>query len=166
MRLARLTATGFSICLLSGCSWVTTFAVVNETDSTIDVSYTLAAPDGSKLPPCPDDQFIEKPRVRLAAELDDPSTLGASLPPSQFQCDPATRTVSIRLMPRHAVLLFWELNHTGYRTEIEQEKHFHYPPPIVRLAIHSDHGGIEYSGSQLTRDFIKKRDSLYLLTYQ
>lgn len=150
--------------LLTACSWITTFVVVNDTDAPIQVVYRLK--EGGKLPPCPDDYFVGKPRIRPRESVDELAFRGADIPIAEYTCDSASRTVTLQLPPRQAVALFSVTGYTGHRTEQELQQYNYVSYALESLRIRGRSGEMQYVGNQVTRDFAKNNVALYILTFR
>ena len=159
MRFGRYLASIALASLASACSWITTFAVINGSSAPIVVSYAIAS-DSPKAPPCPDDNFVEIPRVVPVKDVETLKGLRNEAPPAAFTCDKARRTVSLSLEPGHAVSLFKVGTYTGPDSERD------YYLDIGTLTIKGETGEVQYSGRQLLRDFEEKDRTLWLLTYK
>jgi hypothetical protein len=109
----------------------------------------------------------ELPRIIPIDAIDQPRQ--NALPPKKITCDPNTRTVRFELEPNKAAALFAILNYGGFRTETELEE-YHVPAgspmySIQSFSLESKYGKVQYSGAQVTRDFVKQEYD-YVLTYK
>lgn len=148
---------------ITGCSWMTYFAVVNKTPEPIFIEYRLAG-DGTRNSLCPDGHFIMKPKMTDINAINDLNVL--AIPEAKFVCEADTRTVRLELPPDKGVFLFEELNYTGFRTEAEIEKQTHIGFQIKSISVQGKFGKVYYENAQVPRDFEKIKRSLYVLTYK
>ncbi|MDD5286665.1 MAG: hypothetical protein PHD54_12470 [Desulfuromonadaceae bacterium] len=89
--------------LLSGCSWMTLFAVTNRSDEPVVLQYVIY--DSF---PCPDDTHILRPRI----SNEGPRVNRVwELPLAQYSCDPTTSTVTVTLPPAKTTYLFVKINY-------------------------------------------------------
>ena len=149
--------------LMSGCSWLPWFLVVNKTSGPIVIGYTLAG-EGSRLAACPDNYFITKPKITTIKAIGDAKV--DTLPDAKYSCDPNTRKVTFQLNPEEAAYLFEVSGYHGFRTDKDFQNYTFMEYPIKSITIESQRGKIEFTDSQVTRDFLKVNNSLYMLTYE
>lgn len=161
MRLCPLLLSPLLLASLTHCSWVTTFAVLNNSKVPITISYRL--PQYPNAPTtCPDDRSFMRPRLRPEAQIEELVNRGG--PVAEYQCEVSTRTVTLQLLPGQAVSLFQSGTYTGYYGESNRETQDTLEQS-ARLTLRSPTGEISYTGSTIARDFVKKSDPLYVLTY-
>ena len=148
----RLAIASAAVLSVSGCSWITTFVVANKSDSPVTVEYRLSSA-GTNMPACPDDNFVPRPRVIPIANV---ANIDESTTVIEYSCNPAQRAVKLTLSPRHAVSIFRSGTYTGHSSAGEA---------VVALSITGATGSVSYAGDQLTKDFKKNSDTLYVLSY-
>lgn len=90
--------------LLSGCSWMTLFAVTNKSDEPVVLQYVI-----SDSFPCPDDTHTLKPRISDSSA--EANIRLWDLPFAQYTCEPATSTVTVTLPPAKTTYLFRKINY-------------------------------------------------------
>lgn len=153
--------------ILSSCTTVTAFAVLNESKKSIEVIYTLPKASGSNRSTCPDDIEFQKPRVQMKASIDDLRfSNGKQNPVAEFKCDEVTGDVTIQLSPGQAVGLFRLLGYGGHPTE-EDAKSFRYlERSLATLRLRGQAGEMQFSGTQVTRDFQEWSGGLYVLAFK
>src|ERR1700730_4252468 len=97
-----------SAALLTGCSYVTDFAIVNESDQPIEVRYKVKNFPGNFAPPV-------APATIAASQL---SAKGNQqwnkLNSNQYQLDQENRIVVLRLTPHEALLIADMHNYSGH----------------------------------------------------
>jgi hypothetical protein len=142
---------------------MTYFAVANETSSPILVEYQVAG-EGTKISPCPDNHFIMKPKITDIKALNDAKI--EDVLETTFACESSARTVRLELPPNKAVFLFQDLNYTGFRAEDKFAERTSLGFPIKSISVQGKFGKVHYEGAQVTRDFEKKKRTLYVLTYK
>ena len=159
MKLCRWTLALIGTVLLSGCSWITTFAIVNASRAPITISYTIGT-EATKVPACPDGVFLPFPRVVPVKELATLEGLSKEAQKADFTCEKSTRTVTLSLAPEQAVSLFRVGTYTGPNSERD------YRLDLMKLNIKGESGELQYGGRQVLRDFEKSNDALWILTYK
>lgn len=159
MKCCRWTLALIGTVLVSGCSWITTFAIVNASRAPITISYTIGS-QGTNIPACPDGYFLPFPRVVPVKEIDTLKGLAPEAQKADFTCEKLTRTVTLSLAPDQAVSLFSVGTYTGPDSERD------YLLVLMKLSIKGDSGELQYGGRQLVRDFEKKSVALWTLTYK
>lgn len=137
----------------AGCSWITTFVVANESEAPVQVDYQISN-EGKNMPYCPDDKFILRPRVVPVAQVE---TIDESTTIIQYSCNSDRRMVRLTLGPGQAVSIFRSGTYTGTSRGNEN---------VMQLSVEGAKGSITYTGNQLTRGFVKKKETLYILTYR
>ena len=162
MRPVHHTLLASLLTVTSACSYTTTFVVLNESASPIEIVYILTTA-GS---PCPDDQFYMRPRVQTKASIDrleyDKAT---SNPIGEYTCK-ADGTVTLQLPPGFAVAIFQISGWGGHLTEQRAQQYPNLNYGVATLQIRGASGQMQFSGTQVTRDFKKSNDGLYVLAYQ
>lgn len=144
--------------LLSGCSWMTLFAVSNKSDQTIVLQYVISA-SSPGTPSCPDDRQILKPRISNVAPQKNIRV--HDLPLAHYTCDPATRTIQTTLLPDKTLYLLNRINF------IEQDLHQQtgITFPIGPLTINKNENE-KFPVNQIGYTFKKVSDMLYVITYR
>lgn len=153
----------FLLPFLSGCSWLPWFVIANKTTAPILVEYTLAGE--GRLAPCPGENgFVMKPRVTTEKMIGEQRV--DQLPEAQYVCDSKNRKVSLHLNPEEAVYLFEVPRYHGFRKEEDFRQYTFMEYPVTSIAVESKMGRVEYKGTQVPRDFAKRNNSLYVLTFE
>jgi len=144
-----------SLLLLTGCSYITDFAVINESDQPVEVRYKIKNYPGSFSPPV-------TPATIAASQL---STKGDrqwnKLAPDRFQLDQDNRAVVVRVMP-HEALLVADMHNYGGHEATWDAKEF----PIVQLTVKGSRGEITFTNDDARRSFSEVSRALYTLTYK
>jgi hypothetical protein len=143
-----------SLPVLSSCSSMTEFVIVNDSGSAVEVRYTFKGhPDRETC--CP-----EKPAKKPLDKLDDDEARWRTLGADEFSYDPATGSVTLTLAPAEALRVDQQLNWGGHGGEREDE-FFH----IASVRIAGAGGVVSYEGMQAQYQFQHEDDNLYRLTY-
>jgi hypothetical protein len=144
--------------LLSGCSYMTLFAVVNKSDQPIVMNYVISESSPGN-PPCPDDRHILIPRTSDAGPQK--NIRAHDLPIAQYTCDPSTRTVKVTLLPTKTGYLLSRINFT--EQELHQQTGVTFP--ISTLTINKNENE-KFPVNQVGYTFKKVNDMLYVITYR
>ena len=137
---------------LSACSFSTDFVVVNEANYPIQVIYKIKPfPSGS--------QNLEvEPKVASAADLESrDSSKWTKLHPNQYRVDQLSRTVTVTLHAREALLITSMSNYTA-----DKVKDF----PIEAVSIKGAAGEMTFTGEKARQAFQYVSTVLYKLTYK
>ena len=153
--------------LLSACSWFTTFVVVNETDAPILITFKLPEPTTGKATSCSDGKSFPILRMLPKEAMEKLSRLnGEGEPITDLKCNATDGSLSFQLPAGYAASVFEISNHTGHMSEREFQKYKWLELPLISLSIRGQMGAVQYTGQQLTRDFMKTNNGLYVLSYQ
>ncbi len=147
-----------------GCSWMTEFIIANKTAFPIVVEYTLSG-DSSRQAKLAD---IIKPKIAKIEVIGDVRL--DTLPDAEISYDPNTKVIRFEIEPGKAAYLFSELNYGGFQSEEELRK-YHTPfgcpiYPVGSFTIVGKYGKAQYTGAQVTRDFVKISRGVYVLSYE
>lgn len=160
----RFAALGFIlfVCLMSAaCRFSVDFVVVNESDSEIELEYVVSL----------EDYFIS-PDAKMPSENLIPAKMDLSIWQSRFgdkdwakfseteyQFDLKTGKCRVKIAPRQAVKIlqtssdvFFEGNHEDFQ--------------ITKLEINGEAGKLAFEGEQLLRQFSKRNNSNFFITYK
>ena len=145
----------FSLLLLTGCSYMTDFAVINESDQPVEVRYKIKNYPGSFSPPV-------TPATIAASQL---STKGNqqwnNLASDRFQLDQDNQTVVVRVMP-HQALLIADMHNYGGHEDAWGAKEF----PIEQITLRGARGEINLANERARTTFSEVSRALYTLTYK
>ncbi|HEX8173494.1 MAG TPA: hypothetical protein VF543_00075 [Pyrinomonadaceae bacterium] len=144
-----------SVLCLTACSYMTDFVVVNESDEPIVVRYKVKNYPYTFAPPT-------TPATVAVSEL---STRGGQkwqeLNPTQYQLDPANRTITIRVMP-HNALRVARARDDGWHQDPSASESF----PIEEINVNGANGELNLKGQQAFTSFSKVSQALYTLIYK
>ena len=151
------------LCVLnSSCSYSVIFALVNESNKTIEIEYTILEKNdytspyqtdslSSALAPAKVPLLVWQRNVRHDEWV--------PVPQEQYSFDPRTGTVRFKLAPREAVRI---LTASGSILSPEGYKQF----PVTKLEIRGEAGRMALEGPQLFKQFRKKDSGDYLIAYR
>ncbi|MBA3028676.1 MAG: hypothetical protein KKF30_06065 [Proteobacteria bacterium] len=137
---------------VSGCSWMTSFVVLNNSDLEIRIRYSLRS-RGTKY-------WYVPPKVVESTKLGSRGPNWNVIPDANRSYDEGNGIVEITIPPKHAVLVAQNPIYLGYNKERSSEI------ALVRLDIISPLGQITYAGDELAKAFMKRSDQLYILRYE
>ena len=159
-----LTAAAFILC---SCTTVATFAVLNESEKPIELIYTLPKISSSHRVTCPDDRLFRKPRVQAKGLIDELAYGRGTLNPvAEYKCDEASGEVTIQLAPGQAVSLFHLGGYSGHPTEENAKNYGYLEHSLATLRVRGQAGEMQFTGTQVTRDFEKTSNGLYVLVFR
>lgn len=156
MRRFILLSTILIACLLTwACSYSVEFAVINKSDSTIDIEYILI-PNWQAL-----DNATKKPLKTTVSQYDAwfGSKVWVEVPEDEFTYDPNTKKCKLKLAPNE-VLRFTFVHDSQVRGENIDS----FGVESVRL--NGEHGEIVYQGKHFYEQFIKKDTQNYYIVYK
>ena len=141
--------------VFSSCSYLTDFAVVNQTENPIVVVYKVKAYPGPFSPPVapstiPFSQLNVKGGQswnRISAE--------------HLTVDEANRTVTVRVNSYEALLITTMHHYAGHDDKGDAEEF-----PITEISVSGIHGNMKLLGEQARTSFSKVSRALYTLTYK
>jgi hypothetical protein len=143
------------VMLFAACSYLTDFAVLNDSDQPIEVRYKVKRFPGTFVPPV-------APATIASSQL---TTKGNQpwnkLSSDQYQLDEQNRTVVIRVMPHQALLIANMHNYAGHG-DAWDAKEF----PIEEIALRSAGNEMKFVGQQARTAFSEVSRALYTLTYK
>lgn len=144
-----------SVSLFAGCSYITDFAVVNESDRPIEVRYRVKNYPGPFAAPV-------APAVIATSQM---SAKGgqqwSTLTADRYQLDQANRTVTVRVMPNEALLVADMHNYNGHGDPWDAKQF-----PIDEITIQGSGGEVCFRGSQSRTSFSEVSSALYTITYR
>jgi len=155
MRYVIIIALLAAVFLLTSCSYITDFVVINESDHHAEVRYKVKDFPGPFGPPV-------VPATIMASQL---STHGNQqwkiLASDQYQLDHEGRTVIVRLGQREALRVA-SMHKYGGHQDPRDAKDF----PIEEIAITGEAGEMSLKGQQARTAFSNVSRALYTLTYK
>jgi hypothetical protein len=159
IRILKYWVLGIVGLLLSSCSWLTTFVVINASGTAASVTYAISF-DRIEKSDCLPLLFFGEPRMAPSDEMWKLTDQRELLPEVDYKCDNSAGSISLILPPGHAVAISREVNFTGGgNTQYSTLQG-------TTLAIRGQRGEVQYSGQQLVRAFDRDSKKLYLLTYR
>ncbi|HKR11143.1 MAG TPA: hypothetical protein VJT15_03715 [Pyrinomonadaceae bacterium] len=157
MRLLLMVCLLAACVVLSGCSFTTTFVVVNESNDQIQIRYVLRKPPNSEAQV----QLVEAPAIKLVAELEQESEWRV-LPATRFTFAPETGTVMLTLMPKEALRVQRETDGKCVEDNSQRTKWF----PIEEINIIGSAGAVRLTGEQTRRSFVSGPAGMCVITYR
>ncbi|MEO0537339.1 MAG: hypothetical protein AAF215_26220 [Cyanobacteria bacterium P01_A01_bin.123] len=173
----RIACLVLSLSIFSGCSWASSFYVINSSEDDIMISYRVSRYISSKptdnidFSDCFETSARSAPyileNVRKASELRPASSDWRQLNSNEYFCDVEERVVNFRIAPQTAVEIHWESNYLGHEKESEQamESGRVHRLGIEPLRLEGSQGSIVYEGDQVTKAFEEKNSSTYVIEY-
>lgn len=145
-----------SVLALSGCSWMTSFVVRNNSDSPIQIEYSLDKRwHGSR-------RYVS-PRIVESVQLDERAHHQYQLDWSEasHSCDETNgvSTVTLSVPPAHSALVTEVMNYTG------RDKRLTTIPGLLGLSIISAEEEVSYNENQLSKGFERRSLTCYVLDY-
>jgi hypothetical protein len=141
--------------LLTACSYMTDFAVVNESEYPIEVRYKVKNFPGVFAPPI-------TPATITASQL---SAHGhqqwKDLSSDQYRLNQDSRTVIVRV-GAHEALLVARIHHYSGHEDPEDAKYF----PVEEITIAGADGELKLTGQETRKTFSEVSRALYTLTYK
>lgn len=142
------------VLLLTACSYISSFVILNETEQPIEVRY--------KVKPSPLDplQTVGLPAKTAKANIRNRDKEWQTLTPEQYKFDREARTLTIQVMPDEALQVERITNYRGHDNA--------YPDSfaIEEISIKGASGEVKLQGDQARRSFIEESGSTYTLTYR
>jgi len=149
----KFTALVFAcVALLSACSYISDFVVVNESDEPIEVSYKIRESAYEVF------QEIAKPAKIAEADLRGSNKHWQELEAGNYRLDRGTRTIAVQVMPHEALRLEGIPNYS----EASDADNFKIEEVLVR----GSHDEVRMQGNQVRKRFMKESVSLYVFTYK
>lgn len=142
-----------SLLLLTACSYLTNFAVVNASDRAIEVKYKIKNLTGSVSPHW---GLPIVPAVKKISELHQ-EVSWQDLSASEFTIDPENRTVVVSLKPGEAL----RIEQRNLADESDPARNF----SIEEINIKGTSGEITLQGERLYTSFVAESKKVYTLTY-
>jgi len=151
-----LTSLLFLTLVASGCSYSTSFVIVNDADYSIEVSYRIkAVPAGPRFLDVP-------PGVISAADIETRDReKWTKLGSDHYRIDQVNRTVIVTLAPHEAL---WVTSMSHYIGGIDPNDVQDFP--IQDISISGSEGEMKFTGDQARQSFERESQVLYLLRYK
>jgi hypothetical protein len=146
---------------LAGCSWMTRFAVTNDSDSSVRLVISAEVPTQGdprwRVCPIASERPLETTMESLGRWRD---VSWQKLPANKYRLDKTACQAEIDLRPGESVSITQALNYTGHRPENG------VPGQIASLSIHGKDGEISRKGWEIVKHFQRLSDALYVYTYR
>ena len=141
--------------LLSGCSAICEFVIVNESGAPLEVRYTHK-PSG--MPP---NGRIEVPGVLGADKVSESGREWKTPPPERYTIDYKTGHVWAKVEPGEAVLVARMLNYPGHESRHSDSSFY-----IDALSLDGSKGSAKYQGRQALTQFVSNGGCTYVIRYR
>lgn len=144
---------------LSGCSWMTDFAVSNNSDAPIKILFTVEKrkPPGAQDSVCEIDsrfKITASPLSRWSRASWEP------LPPERYTVDPQNCSAEIEIRSGESVVITYD------HMYLEHRRNLGTPGRITSLTIQSKDGEISIKGWEITKYFEKLDNALFVYSYK
>src|SRR5215813_6640733 len=144
-------------CLLTSCSYLTNFVVINATDRPIEVQYVIKKPAYPSPPFSPGQPLPTNPAIKDVSQLDH-QTAWRELSASQYTFDPDGRIVVVSLMPNEALRIEKQNLVDGKVDDASQAAKF----SIEEINITGSYGEIKLQGEQARKMFMAVSKKVYM----
>jgi hypothetical protein len=145
------------VSLLTACSYLTNFVVVNSSDQIVEVRYKVKKPgqsvSGILMLPI-------KPAIKPASQIEEQNPW-RDLSTSEFTFDPDNRIVTISLKPGDALRIEQRNLVDGPQDERNQASNF----AIEEIILEGANGVIRLEGEHARKSFLPQSKKTYTLTY-
>ncbi len=139
----------------SGCSWITSFIVLNYSANALWVEYSVG---GTDLYPHADPDScqlgLHAPEVMPARSVKKGLPVDKMKPAKEFTLDRSTCTLRVHLQANQGVMV-WQVS--GFDEG--------YPIGVHRLILEDGDGVLQYQGTSLARVFQRRSRGLYVFPY-
>jgi hypothetical protein len=143
-----------TVLLFSACSVGYEFVIVNASDSSLEVRYTV---EPSGMPP---NSRVHVPVILNAEELKKSERKWKDVPDEQHRIDYKTGEIVVRVAPNQALRVADITNYPGHDSE-RTDLYFH----IANLSLVGESGSVCLEGKQALTQF-KQSDGGYAITYR
>jgi hypothetical protein len=140
------------VLVLSSCSSIDDFVVVNRSDAPVEVIYTFMRSESGE-------SHVEQPRIMETTDLRKADRVWEEIPSGQYVLDAKTGTVAVRLAPGKALRLNTSVNYREGSEDADTKF------GIVTLSLAGAKGSIKLEGRQ-ARMFFRYEEKCHVLTYQ
>ena len=155
MKFARMTMLLAVASFFTACSYMTDFAVVNETNQPIEVRYRVKNVPGGLI------DIVGVPALISVSSMSSKGdTSWQELPSSQYSVDASGRYVIVLLPPQSAVRIARMHNYGGHDDVYGGESF-----PIDALKVTGATGSRELNGQQARTAFSEESRALYVFVY-
>jgi hypothetical protein len=154
--LLRLLAIAIVSVLMAGCSYSSTFAVLNETETPLTVEYQIGPndqPKGTGPPRYP----IDNPAIKPLDDLYERNVKWQTPRPDSAMVDAERGFVTVQVPPRTALRLAEAVNY--------MDSDWTHDVNITRIKLTGSSGTIALEGDQVQKHFIET-DGVYSLKYR
>lgn len=155
MRTSMLILLVSCISMFAACSYITDFAVVNQSGQVVEIRYRIKRFPGPFAPPV-------APATMAASRL---STKGGQewkdLPSNQYRLDEENRTVIVELAPQQALRIARMQHYLGHEDVGDAEEF-----PVEEVIVTGAQGELRLLGQQARVMFSEMSKALYILTYR
>ena len=141
--------------LLSGCSIVCEFIVVNKSDAPLEVRYTHKP---SAMPP---NAPPAVPGVLSADKVNNTGREWRNVPPERYTIDYKTGHVWVKVLPGEAVLVAQMMNYPGHDSQYSDASF-----QIDSLSLEGARGSAKFQGRQAMTQFLNARGGTFVITYR
>lgn len=144
------------VLVLTGCSSIVSYAVVNESNNRIQVRFVMKKPISGTPDPPPKELGIKS-----LSELSDLDKPWRGLQGAQIAFQSETRTVVVSLMPQEALRVQVLGNvRCGGRDPVRESSY-----AIEEISVTGANGAIKLEGEQALRGFVQGPKGVCVLTY-
>lgn len=140
--------------LLTACSYVTNFVIINATDQAVELRYRIK--DSPRDPV----EMAGAPRKTAAEKVGDGDSDWRLLAPGEYTLDAGARVITVRLMPHEAVMVARLTNYRGHDSSHAGAY------AIEEIHLSGASGEVKLQGDEARRGFVRQSDNLYTLTYK
>lgn len=144
-----------SAALLSGCSVICDFVIVNESGAPLEVRY---APKPEAAPP---NALPAVPGVLGADKVDESVRQWRNVPAERYTIDSKTGHVWVKVLPGEALLVARLSNYSGHESQ-SGDSGFN----IDSISLDGAKGSMKYQGRQALTQFIDDGSCTYVIRYR
>jgi hypothetical protein len=139
-------------CLLTGCSYLTDFVVVNESDQSVQVHFRIKDYPGPFAPP------IAPATIAISGLSTKGNDVWDELPGGADRVDQENRTITVELISQNALRI--ARLHNYAREDSSDAARF----PVEEILVTGQSGDMKLTGEQLRLACVEKSKALYSLT--
>ena len=144
-----------AVSAFTSCSYLTDFAVINESDQAIEVKYKVKNYPGPFGPP------VDLATIQTSQLSPKGRQAWIKLTPSQYQLDEENRTVLIKVMPGQSLRVVTMHHYVGHEDATEAANY-----PIAEISVIGARGELKEAGERARTSFSKVSRALYTFTYE
>jgi len=149
-----LTVVLLGVLLISGCSRVTMFVVINKSDSPIEVRYKIRESPSDFLLVCGPPAILKESQLNTEQPWQELSA-------SQYQSDPGSRVITVSLKPNEALRITVAGNVEDERTDAWEAEHF----CVDEISLVGNYGEMRFKSRQAYKSFLGDSSGLRSLIY-